>query len=388
MFVDESNVDAPRESVFAILADAHSYPTWWKPVYLGVKSEGESEVGKESLQHFKGRLPYHLHTRSQITRLEPPFRIHGELDGDLRGTGLWTLSENADHIHPRPLRLAGPRRPAAAQAPHPDPAAGPAPGTTPGPSRGRGFYRSNACPLLSCRRSSAHHSSMRSPGRRRLVPVTSSNAAAGGGACSGGRAAPWPSPRSACPARGRRAGCPRARAEPPERGERSRWRSVKAAPSASSERIAGRIERSARLNVPSWPKASAVWSARLACANAPAARRAARAARRPPRRRARRRGLRRRGRRDRGRARWSACRVRRGGAPPSSARARKATYSRRVEAEPRLARQLGGVDRPQEHGEHERVAALLLLARQLELDLAVRWPTTSITASPQATASR
>ena len=96
LFVDEWDVAAPRESVFAAIADARSYPTWWKPVYLEVESEGEPEVGKESRQHFKGRLPYHLRTRSRITRLEPPHVIGAEVDGDLRGTGLWTLTVNED----------------------------------------------------------------------------------------------------------------------------------------------------------------------------------------------------------------------------------------------------------------------------------------------------
>ena len=44
----------------------------------------------------------------------------------------------------------------------------------------------------------------------------------------------------------------------------------------------------------------------------------------------------------------------------------------RVQAEARaLAREPGGVDRAQQDGEHEGVAQLLLLARELELDLAV-----------------
>jgi hypothetical protein len=67
-FVDEWDVDAPRESVFAAISDARSYPAWWKPVYLSVESSGEPAVGSESRQHFKGRLPYHLRTRSRITR--------------------------------------------------------------------------------------------------------------------------------------------------------------------------------------------------------------------------------------------------------------------------------------------------------------------------------
>jgi len=100
-FADEWDVAAPREAVFAAIADARSYPTWWKPVYLGVEADGELAVGHESRQHFKGRLPYHLRTRSRITRLEPPYAIGAEVEGDLRGTGLWTLTETAAGTHVR-----------------------------------------------------------------------------------------------------------------------------------------------------------------------------------------------------------------------------------------------------------------------------------------------
>ena len=37
VFVDEWDVAAPREAVFEAIADARSYPTWWKPVYLDVE---------------------------------------------------------------------------------------------------------------------------------------------------------------------------------------------------------------------------------------------------------------------------------------------------------------------------------------------------------------
>jgi mannose-6-phosphate isomerase-like protein (cupin superfamily)/uncharacterized protein YndB with AHSA1/START domain len=93
LFVDEWDVAAPREAVFDALADARTYPEWWKPVYLDVEADGDPELGKESRQHFKGRLPYHLHTRSRISRLEPGHVVAGEVDGDLRGTGVWTLSD-------------------------------------------------------------------------------------------------------------------------------------------------------------------------------------------------------------------------------------------------------------------------------------------------------
>jgi uncharacterized protein YndB with AHSA1/START domain/quercetin dioxygenase-like cupin family protein len=93
LFVDEWDVAAPREAVFDAIADARTYPDWWKPVYIDVEADGEPALGKESRQHFKGRLPYHLHTRSKIVRLEPPHVIEGEVDGDLRGHGRWTLTD-------------------------------------------------------------------------------------------------------------------------------------------------------------------------------------------------------------------------------------------------------------------------------------------------------
>ena len=96
LFVDEWDVEAPRAAVFAALADAGSYPQWWKPVYIDVGADGEPALGKESRQHFKGRLPYHLHTRSRIVALEAPHVIEGEVDGDLRGHGRWTLTDTPE----------------------------------------------------------------------------------------------------------------------------------------------------------------------------------------------------------------------------------------------------------------------------------------------------
>jgi uncharacterized protein YndB with AHSA1/START domain len=92
VFVDEWTVDAPQERVFAALADARSYPRWWTPVYQEVESDGPAEVGRASRQRFKARLPYTLSTVSTITRLEAPRQFEVEVDGDLRGQGVWTLT--------------------------------------------------------------------------------------------------------------------------------------------------------------------------------------------------------------------------------------------------------------------------------------------------------
>jgi uncharacterized protein YndB with AHSA1/START domain len=92
VFVDEWEVGAPTGPVFDALADGRTYPLWWKPVYVSVESDGPPAVGRVSRQHFKGRLPYHLHTTSRIVRLEPPHLVAADVEGDLRGRGVWTLT--------------------------------------------------------------------------------------------------------------------------------------------------------------------------------------------------------------------------------------------------------------------------------------------------------
>jgi mannose-6-phosphate isomerase-like protein (cupin superfamily)/uncharacterized protein YndB with AHSA1/START domain len=101
-FVDEWDVAAPPEAVFDTLADARSYPRWWRPVYIDVEADpGPAAVGKVTRQHFKGRLPYHLRTRTRTVRLERPRLIEGETDGDLRGRGIWTLTPTVAGTHVR-----------------------------------------------------------------------------------------------------------------------------------------------------------------------------------------------------------------------------------------------------------------------------------------------
>jgi len=102
VFIDEWDVDAPQEAVFTALADASTYPHWWKPVYIDVEADGPPAVGCTSKQHFKGRLPYTLRTTSEIVRYEPPREFEVSVVGDLTGRGVWTLSEADDgrvHIH-------------------------------------------------------------------------------------------------------------------------------------------------------------------------------------------------------------------------------------------------------------------------------------------------
>jgi hypothetical protein len=52
--------------------DGFSNDTGLLHVILDVTSDGPPELGREFRHHFKGRLPYHLHTRSVIVELDPP----------------------------------------------------------------------------------------------------------------------------------------------------------------------------------------------------------------------------------------------------------------------------------------------------------------------------
>jgi uncharacterized protein YndB with AHSA1/START domain len=100
-FTDEWDVAAPPRGVYEVLLDARTYPQWWRPVYIGTDTDGPPVVGSIAHQHFKGRLPYHLRTRSQLVRVEPPALIEAEIDGDLRGRGVWTLTPTASGTHLR-----------------------------------------------------------------------------------------------------------------------------------------------------------------------------------------------------------------------------------------------------------------------------------------------
>jgi uncharacterized protein YndB with AHSA1/START domain len=101
VFVDEWEVDAPQERVFDALADARTYPDWWTPIYREVDSDGPPEVGRRSRQKFKATLPYTLSTVSEIVRLDRPNQFEVQVDGDLRGRGVWTLTPRDGKVHVR-----------------------------------------------------------------------------------------------------------------------------------------------------------------------------------------------------------------------------------------------------------------------------------------------
>jgi len=93
VFVDEWHVDAPLQAVFDAVADARTYPQWWRPVYSSVEADGAPRVEQTSRHHFKGKLPYTLTMDAEMLELEPHRRFKVRVEGDLRGEGIWTFSE-------------------------------------------------------------------------------------------------------------------------------------------------------------------------------------------------------------------------------------------------------------------------------------------------------
>jgi quercetin dioxygenase-like cupin family protein/uncharacterized protein YndB with AHSA1/START domain len=95
VFVDEWEVAAPVEAVHAAVGDPGTYPDWWQPTYLDVRTDGTPGVGYLAHHHFRGPLPYTLKATTRTTRYEPPHLVESAVDGDLRGTGAWTLTPTA-----------------------------------------------------------------------------------------------------------------------------------------------------------------------------------------------------------------------------------------------------------------------------------------------------
>ncbi len=101
VFIDEWDVDAPQERVFDALADARTYPEWWKGIYKECEADGPPEVGRVSRQRFGAKLPYTLSTSSKIVAMDRPNRFEIDVEGDLRGHGTWTLTPRDGKVHVR-----------------------------------------------------------------------------------------------------------------------------------------------------------------------------------------------------------------------------------------------------------------------------------------------
>ncbi len=94
-FVTTWCLDAPIDRVFSAIEDSARWPEWWQGVRSAelLEDGDESGVGRLWRYVWRSRLPYNLAFNSRVTRLDRPWLIEGDAEGELTGVGRWRLFE-------------------------------------------------------------------------------------------------------------------------------------------------------------------------------------------------------------------------------------------------------------------------------------------------------
>jgi uncharacterized protein YndB with AHSA1/START domain len=89
-------LEAPREPVWEAIYDSERWPEWWNGVLEAEKlEEGEpSGVGQLGRYIWKSKLPYKLEFLMRTTKVDKPYLLEGQADGELAGIGRWRLYES------------------------------------------------------------------------------------------------------------------------------------------------------------------------------------------------------------------------------------------------------------------------------------------------------
>ena len=90
---------APIEDVWKAVYETERWPEWWRGVKVAERlRDGDDPgdgVGSIHRYVWRSRLPYDIEFTMRTTRVEAPYALEGEADGDLRGTGRWRLWQGA-----------------------------------------------------------------------------------------------------------------------------------------------------------------------------------------------------------------------------------------------------------------------------------------------------
>ena len=86
---------APIEYVWQAIYETERWPEWWPGVKVAERLRNGDEpgngIGSVHRYVWRSRLPYDIEFRIRTTRVDRPYALEGEADGDLRGTGRWRL---------------------------------------------------------------------------------------------------------------------------------------------------------------------------------------------------------------------------------------------------------------------------------------------------------
>lgn len=90
-------LESPRRPVWDAIYDQERWPEWWRGVEEAgeLKAGEESGVGTVSRLVWRSKLPYRIEFEVTTTRVEPPHLMSGRAVGELIGTGMWRLYEEA-----------------------------------------------------------------------------------------------------------------------------------------------------------------------------------------------------------------------------------------------------------------------------------------------------
>jgi hypothetical protein len=101
--VSEWRLDASLERVWAELMAPQDWPLWWRAVKKvePVKDGDANGIGTVRRFTWGTALPYTLSFNMTATRIEPMRIIEGRAQGELDGTGRWTLTPQGQSTHVR-----------------------------------------------------------------------------------------------------------------------------------------------------------------------------------------------------------------------------------------------------------------------------------------------
>jgi uncharacterized protein YndB with AHSA1/START domain len=101
--VTDWDLAAPVEAVWDALIKPEEWPSWWRAV---VKVEliapgDEHGIGACRRMTWRTALPYRVSFNMRTVRVEPRTLIEGRADGELSGTGRWTLTPSGGRTQVR-----------------------------------------------------------------------------------------------------------------------------------------------------------------------------------------------------------------------------------------------------------------------------------------------
>jgi uncharacterized protein YndB with AHSA1/START domain len=88
-------LEADRERVWDAIYESERWPEWWHGVLEADKIEegDEDGVGQYGRYVWKSKLPYKLEFFVRTTKVEKPYLLEGNAEGELAGIGRWRLFE-------------------------------------------------------------------------------------------------------------------------------------------------------------------------------------------------------------------------------------------------------------------------------------------------------